>query len=832
MNPFPFKLIIKDYDSSSPLTNKEIQITNIDSKKCYESKITTSNGEVIFEIPQNERGDFFSVTLINDENYETNPYCLAKDSKSAYLQSFDSHESKNLDSNKCESKNTTNKILTPNNYQKCPATLYFKAKIYLYFNGFTLSVMQGDNAIASYEARSGKALTLQEKGTFEQQNGYTHFVPSFANFDNVKFSNIEDFQNNNSESNHTFFHCYDKGYQDENKVLQDKAYYINTQEIKDFINANNPNNTDSAESNTNLSLNIYSDKECNESCSSIIMVSDKNLTTNNQIQNDILLFYDNSHNLRYAFNNANRTNIPLKVQYNKSAISHIRFIENIEWEIDSSQNPPQVISIAKQNQTKIQYLNHTSNNYNVPIKTPFALGTYIELEAMMNDNSQIGNVKWWYATKNSTNLTLDRQIYDESNYFHKNNQYNKIGFHLPLQKQNDKDYVIICATLNNAIINNVFIVIDIDFNVGIGADNAVQEIPRDNQSKMQYGKILNSDDINEWNKLEHIYSVDEAVAFLKVNLKKLNELKQNNNKRYDKKNSNGGYIYNAIFDYFRIYPQLAGKIAYIYYRFDLGNEGFIDSVEQSCYVWFQCKDEYKDDRDKFIDKIVAIFENNVYKSRILKRNITFKEAYNNAVFNGYSLFNATLNNKVSNVVGIDFYQEREDFVKSLIWKICSYFKINLNNVIVKGMANRGMTSYYNQNKIPYNTIIINKYLIAHSNKKNNNAIITFKYQSDRLIGTIIHECRHLHIYEEIYKKKPHKSPLLNYLAYSFNFYISGDYQITKAYKKLCDNNESNKVNCYVGKNNDEYQNTYEIQPNERDPRYVATQIVKTISQGK
>ena len=75
------------------------------------------------------------------------------------MQSFDSHESKNLDSNKCESKNTTNKILTPNNYQKCPATLYFKAKIYLYFNGFTLSVMQGDNAIASYEARSGTPLS-------------------------------------------------------------------------------------------------------------------------------------------------------------------------------------------------------------------------------------------------------------------------------------------------------------------------------------------------------------------------------------------------------------------------------------------------------------------------------------------------------------------------------------------------------------------------------------------------------------------------------------------------------------------------------------------------
>ncbi|TQR60447.1 SprT family zinc-dependent metalloprotease [Campylobacter troglodytis] len=823
MNALFFKLIIKDYDLLIPLKDKEIQITNIDSKQSYESKFTTRNGEVIFEIPSNERGDFFSIKLINDSDYEQSPYYLAKESDPPHTFSLEHYNQTptnklNLKNTQYyEFKNTTNKILSPNNYQKCPATLYFKAKIYLHFNGFTLFMMQGDKVRASYEARSGKALNLQEKDTLKHQNGYKHFVPSFSDIDNIDIlSNIED-KNDDLQSNHTFFHCYDKGYQDENKVLQDKIYYINTQEIKDFINANNLHNTDFAESISNLSLNIYADKECNKPCSSIIMLRDKNLANNKQIQNDLLLSYDDAKNLRYILNNTNRTNVTLKVQYSKPTISHIKFIENIEWGLDFSQNLPQVISIDKQSQTKIRYLNHSPNNYNYPIKVPFAPGSYIELEAVMNDDNQTSKVEWWYAIFD-TKLRLDKQISDESKYFHKNNQYNKIGFYLPLRKQNDKDYAIVCATLNNAI--NAFILISIDFNVGIGADNAVRETQRNEQNKMQNGEILNSNDISEWNKLEHIYSIDEALWFLKINLKKLYEFYQSNRTTYNKRAD-------AVFDYFRTYPQLAGKIAYIYYRFDLGNDEFIDNAKQSCYVWFECKDEYKDDRDNFINSVVKVFENDVYQSKILKRNITFKEAYNNALFNGYSLFNATLNDKASKVVGMDFYQERENFVKSLIWKICSYFKLNLNNVIVKDMASRGMTSYYNEDKIPYNTVAIDKKLITYANA-NDNIIFTLQYRSDRLIATIIHECRHLYIYEKIYKEKPHKSPLLNYLAYSFNFYISGDYIITKAYKKLCNKNESNKVNCYLGQNNDIYQSTYEIQPNERDPRYMANEVIKRL----
>ncbi|MGX2973131.1 hypothetical protein [Helicobacter sp. T3_23-1059] len=946
---FPFKLIIKDYDLLTPLKNKEIQITNIDSKQCYDSKITTANGEVVFEIPHNERGDFFSVELINDDDYEINPYYLAKESNNVYIQSPHSQESNqqfnqesnNIDSSNFnnsnrpnysnnpnnpsnlnnsnsfsnsnnqkhsnnphsahlahtthtksiyQSKNTTNKILTPNNYQKCPATLYFKAKIYLYFNGFTLAIMQGNNEIASYEARSGKALTLQEKAELEQQKGYTHFVPSFTNFDytNDFDRHSQDNSTTIKKTHQPLFHCYDKGYQDENNTIKDGEYYLSAQEIKDLLekyesskskdssksnhsnktntidnsndlnkpnssnsksndsnntNSNHANNTDTTQFNIDLSLNIYSDKECSNSCSSIIM------TNNNQIQNDILLFfYDNPHNLKYIFNHTNHTNIPLKARYSKPTISYIKFMENIEWEVDFSQEKPQIIDIAKNKQTKIQYLNHNLYHYNFPIKTPFAPGSYIELEAVMSDDSQVGNVKWSFIEIKSqtelqnflnknTNTSLTTHILLDSNQqpnkqynvrvFQKNNiiDTNKLGFSLPITRGDaeetfDKYYIIVFVydtNKKNPTLQDAYIIIDMSFRVGIEKDDAVIEATRDSQQTTQnnfYNTIIYSNDINEWNKLEHIYNVGEAVYFLNVNNAKLDKLKQNNQERYDKKDSNGNYIHDAIFDYLRIYPQLAGKIAYIYYRFDLGNEVFINNIISD-------NGAYQQDRQKYIKAVVEVFEKETYESEILKSKIRFREAYSNPLFDGYSLFSSQLNGKTRENSKVDFYDEREKFVVSLIKKICKFVKLQLNGAIIFNINSRAITLSDN--------IIIAEILLTDTNEINqNNPLETFENYSSGLIGTIIHECRHLYIFQKIYKEKQHKSPLLKYLAYSFNFYISGNYQITNAYKKLCDNNESNKVNCYVGEDNDNYQNAYEIQPNERDPRYVANKAIERL----
>ena len=423
---FPFKLIIKDYDLLTPLKNKEIQITNIDSKQCYESKITTANGEVIFEIPHNERGDFFSVELINDDDYEINPYYLAKESNNVYIQSPHSQEpnqdfnqeSNNVDSSNFnnsnspnysnnpsnsnslnsssspsnssnfndldnfddasnsndssntdildnsnnssnssnfndlghsrysnilnnsnnldnfndssnfnnsnspnysnnsnnpsnlnnsnsfsdsnnqkhynnphsahlahttntksiyQSKNTTNKILTPNNYQKYPATLYFKAKIYLYFNGFTLSVIQGNKEIASYEARSGTPLREATQPS-KKQIAISYINISHSNKDNHNSQTNHNAQTNqHSQTNHSSqtnndsqiaYFYYDKEHCDkEHGAIKEGTYFIN---IHNIIKNISP--IESKESNYpfsigrrwgNYNMAIYTDEQCN-----------------------------------------------------------------------------------------------------------------------------------------------------------------------------------------------------------------------------------------------------------------------------------------------------------------------------------------------------------------------------------------------------------------------------------------------------------------------------------------------------------------------------------------------------------------------------------------
>ena len=51
---FPFQLSIKDYNTFTPLSNKQIQICNIDSKQIY-TQTTDSRGYVSFEIKENKR---------------------------------------------------------------------------------------------------------------------------------------------------------------------------------------------------------------------------------------------------------------------------------------------------------------------------------------------------------------------------------------------------------------------------------------------------------------------------------------------------------------------------------------------------------------------------------------------------------------------------------------------------------------------------------------------------------------------------------------------------------------------------------------------------------
>lgn len=152
-NPHPsseesidFKLEIKDYDTFMPLENKTIQIKNIDSKETY-IQTTNSKGEVLFTLKEEERGEFFHILLLNDKDYEQEPYHLARKTIT------NTQGQKTI-------KQTTQKILTPNSYPNYPARLFFKSKqkLSFYFDDNTLFVLKCKKVLGAYDARSGKAL--------------------------------------------------------------------------------------------------------------------------------------------------------------------------------------------------------------------------------------------------------------------------------------------------------------------------------------------------------------------------------------------------------------------------------------------------------------------------------------------------------------------------------------------------------------------------------------------------------------------------------------------------------------------------------------------------
>ncbi|WP_223212537.1 hypothetical protein [Campylobacter coli] len=171
---------------------------------------------------------------------------------------------------------------------------------------------------------------------------------------------------------------------------------------------------------------------------------------------------------------------------------------------------------------------------------------------------------------------------------------NICGFHLPISRDNEpikdtkdyKYYIIVFAYDEKKVmpsLEDFHIVIDMSFRVGVGRDESVEE-----------GKLRNdfNSDIIQTN---CIFSVFEAVEFLKA----CQSLKEEKNE-----------IDNYVF--FKNYPQLAGKIAYIYYRFDLANEEFIKSVSDG--------NKYLKEREKFYKVASDVYiKNPIYKMGFEKK---------------------------------------------------------------------------------------------------------------------------------------------------------------------------------------------------------------------
>ena len=489
-------------------------------------------------------------------------------------------------------------------------------------------------------------------------------------------------------------------------------------------------------------------------------------------------------------------------------------MENIEWEVDFSQEKPQIIDIAKNKQTKIQYLNHNLHHYNFPIKTPFAPGSYIELEVVISDdsqagdNSQTGNVKWSFIEIKSqtelqnflnknTNTSLTTHILLDSNQqpnkqynvqvFQKNDiiDTNKIGFSLPITRGDaeetfDKYYIVVFVydtNQKNPTLQDAYITIDMSFRVGVGEDKAVKEIQRDEQSKMKYGKILNSNDINKWNQLKHIYSVDEAVCFLNVN----NANKSNQNL--------------SVFDYLRQHPQLAGKIAYIYYRFDLGNEDFIKNIASD-------NGAYAEDRDDFINKISKVYTNGLYNSLINMPKVC-NSINTNTRTHKQEFENICLYNKVDT----DWKKLITDFIND----ICNELNIEQNfRPKIDTDPNRGDSGTYRR---------IGNTLSVKPPNGTEDSFIDF-------VDTIIHEFRHFYfwyVFEDVQAHKLTKSSVAKLIYHKI--YIDWRYdKIFNAYDKECAIFDAEVKKCFSGKKYSARRDStplYFIQPSERDSRVVA-----------
>ncbi|EJU8099738.1 hypothetical protein N5Q82_001817, partial [Campylobacter jejuni] len=148
-------------------------------------------------------------------------------------------------------------------------------------------------------------------------------------------------------------------------------------------------------------------------------------------------------------------------------------------------------------------------------------------------------------------------------------------------------------------------------------------------------------------------------------------------------------------------------------------------------------------------------------------------------------------------------KECKDFLKALTQTLCKEFNLPLENVVFYSQKPSGSLSFgaYEENKIRLNQYILKAY---------------FK----EFAKTVFHECRHFYI-EKYYNHN--MDALGRYVFYSEKAYINEKIIFDK-FSRICDPSENYLVGCNIGA----IQDAYEIQPNERDPRYVETLIGRSL----
>lgn len=130
-------------DTTTPIPNAEIQLENINLGQKY---TTNENGIASFAIESTQHLKPFRAKLIH-KDYQEYPI----QDRPIILNSIKRREK--------------------------PLELRFREKIWILFNGESLSIMAGkDKILKTYTAYSGKALSPQEAQNLQQEYNYTRFV--------------------------------------------------------------------------------------------------------------------------------------------------------------------------------------------------------------------------------------------------------------------------------------------------------------------------------------------------------------------------------------------------------------------------------------------------------------------------------------------------------------------------------------------------------------------------------------------------------------------------------------------------------------------------------
>ncbi|TQR49733.1 hypothetical protein DMC01_12890, partial [Campylobacter troglodytis] len=395
-------------DTKSPIVRAKIQLENVN---LAQSAITDNRGIASFSIKKSECLKPFKIKL-HHKHYDESPI------------------------------SDRNLVVNSIKRRQKPFVLRFSKKLSLYFNGLSLELKKGKDAVKKFKAFSGKALNEKEMQRLRAERKYENFI---AYKDG-------DFFDDEKER----YFCLD----DKDKCLEsilEAEYYVN---FKDFSQNDACKEVFIYESY----LKAKEEKESKLKLYECFKYQNKKGICLNENFFAFLQEFSSKHFIKELI-------LPLRVEYTKKSRARISYIlENEAGMIDEG------------------YLS---------LNLSFAPGSYVEFEAKSLEG--IKDLSWGYVEakskqeldaymrgelvihKNNFTNIQETSLYNAK--FQKEKIFHKIAFYLPLKRQNEenfKEYFIMlfvfdasCKTVPN--LNDAFVVLDLGFRVGEGEDGSVVE---------------------------------------------------------------------------------------------------------------------------------------------------------------------------------------------------------------------------------------------------------------------------------------------------------------------------------------------------------------------